>query len=300
MDGMTDRAWAAETAALLSHLVWLYLAWAYWSYRRTRRHRTFALRLLPALAFVWMRFIEPQMIARFETPLAAGAPARIVLVSDLHLGAYKDAAFLARVVARINAEAADCVLIAGDFFYAPRAPLTPLLAPLAQLNKPAYAVFGNHDRSELGRGLGEARNLQLVGEALQAAGVQLIENRTVDCGGVTVTGVGDRWSGRDDLSVVRAYRGSRPLVMVTHNPDTVLDLKAAPPALVLAGHTHGGQIRLPWLYRKVLPVVGPFDRGLHAPLAAGGPPVYVTTGLGETALPMRLLNPPLIDVLALY
>ena len=69
--------------------------------------------------------------------------------------------------------------------------------------------------------------------------------------------------------------------------------------LLLAAHTHGGQIRIPWLYRKVLPVVGPFDKGLHPPVRPDGPTVFVTSGVGEAALPLRLFNRPVIDLLRL-
>ena len=64
--------------------------------------------------------------------------------------------------------------------------------------------------------------------------------------------------------------------------------------LAVAGHTHGGQIRIPGLYRRVIPTRYPFDRGLHT-----FPPVptFVTSGLGESGLPLRLFNPPVIDVL---
>ena len=298
---MTDWKLATcETMFAASHLVWLYLLWALWSYRRKRARAALALRLLLALLFVWMRFVEPNWIAREETVLAAGARARVVLISDLHLGAFKGAGFVERLVARINAETADCVLIAGDFLYAPRFPLDPLLAPLKRINKPVYAVLGNHDRHELGPGLGEAQEIALVDQALERAGVGLIENRIVECGAVAIAGVGDRWSGREDLRAARAYQGSRPLLLLTHNPDTALDMRAPPVKLVLAAHTHGGQIRIPWLYKMVLPVQGPFDKGLHAPVTAGAPPVFVTSGVGETALPLRLFNPPVMDVLTLH
>ena len=113
---------------------------------------------------------------------------------------------------------------------------------------------------------------------------------------MAVCAVGDRWSGREDLRAARAYQGSRPLLL-THNPDTALDMRAPQVKLVLAAHTHGGQIRIPWLYKLVLPVQGPVDKGLHAPVTPGAPPVFVTAGVGETALPLRLFNPPVIDVL---
>jgi hypothetical protein len=76
-----------------------------------------------------------------------------------------------------------------------------------------------------------------------------------------------------------------------------MDLQPGEAALVLAGHTHGGQLRIPGLYRRAIPCSAPFDRGLHtfAPV-----PVFVTSGLGETGVPMRWMNPPVIDILDLH
>ena len=297
---MTDwKLSAAVSMFWLSHAVWLYLAWVLWSYWRRRDHVSFTIRILLAAAFIWMRFAEPNWIVRNETMIKAGAQARIVLISDLHLGTYKDAGFVARLAERINAERADCVLIAGDFLYAARPPLDALFAPLKHIKLPVYAVLGNHDRNELGAQFSEAEEIELVDQALQRAGVRLIENQIIECGGVAVAGIGDRWSGREDTRAARAYTGVKPLIVLTHNPDTAPDLKLPAVKLVLAGHTHGGQIRIPWLYKKVLPVSGPFDAGLHAPFKPGMAPVFVTTGLGETALPLRLFNPPLVDILIL-
>lgn len=289
----------AELIFALSHLVWLYSAWAIWSFRRERSGLTLAIRLLLAFTFVWMRFVEPAWITREETALEVGAPARIVLLSDLHLGAYKDGQFAGRLAARINNESADCVLIAGDFLYAPRRSLDSYFAPLKAINKPVYAVFGNHDRHEFGDSVSEQDALERVERALLDAGVRVIENQIVECGAVAVAGVGDHWSGRDGTGHVQAYRGSKPLMMLTHNPDTLIGMQASLPGLTLAGHTHGGQIRIPWLYKKVMPVGGPFDRGLHAPVSSGGPRLFVTSGVGETALPMRLFNPPVLNLLVL-
>ena len=85
-----------------------------------------------------------------------------------------------------------------------------------------------------------------------------------------------------------------PIVVMAHNPDSTMVLPRGAAALAVAAHTHGGQVRVPWLYRRAIPCQHPFDRGLHdfAPM-----PVFVTTGLGEGGLPIRLLNPPVIDVL---
>ena len=113
----------------------------------------------------------------------------------------------------------------------------------------------------------------------------------------TLVGLGDRWANRDHLTPLEAAPKDKPIIVLLHNPDSAMQLKPNAAVLVLAGHTHGGQIRIPWLYKKVIPTVHPFDRGLHAIAPV---PVFVSAGLGEVGLPMRFLNPPTIDVLELF
>ena len=106
--------------------------------------------------------------------------------------------------------------------------------------------------------------------------------------------------GKDDPGFLAAGPASGPTLVLAHNPDSAIALDPARVALVLAGHTHGGQIRIPWLYRHVIPSQYGFDRGeqfLHTP--HGRVRVYTTVGTGEIGLPMRLFNPPTIDVLDL-
>ena len=89
--------------------------------------------LAACLLFAWARFVEPQRIHVQETVLTdTGAHARLVLVSDIHLGVYKDSTYLQRLVDRINTLQADAVVIAGDFTYEPDGQsLDAMFAPLA-------------------------------------------------------------------------------------------------------------------------------------------------------------------------
>ncbi len=285
---------------LLFHGSWLVfpvIAWLGWRLARGRGRWSAAVALAVCLLFAWARFVEPQLVRVQETSLAGtGGQARIVLVSDIHLGVYKDPRFLGRVVDRINAVQADAVVIAGDFTYEPQEGALPrLFAPLARLKMPAYAVLGNHDQQAPGPDIDHA-----LREALASHGVQVIEGRGVDLHGFRLAGLGDRWAHRDDAAFLRAVPASVPTLVLTHNPDSAIQLGEKEARLVLAGHTHGGQIRIPWLYRHVIPSRYGFDRGeqwLQTP--RGRVRVYTTVGLGEIGLPMRLFNPPTIDVLDL-
>ncbi|MCA7024803.1 MULTISPECIES: metallophosphoesterase [Stenotrophomonas] len=287
---------------LLFHGSWLVLpaiAWLLWRWRRERRYRpVLGVLLLGCGLFAWARFIEPQWIRVAHTELpGTGMQVRIALVSDIHLGVYKDRRFLQRLVARLDTLPVDAVVIAGDLTYEPqRLVLSEAFSPLSALRVPVYAVLGNHDQQAPGPDIDAA-----LRTALRANGVRIIEGmRFTDADGIRWAGLGDRWAGKDDPRFLREVPGHLPAIVVAHNPDSAMDLLPGDAAIVLAGHTHGGQIRIPWLYRKVIPSAHGFDRGEQvAPAAAGPVRVFTTRGVGEVGLPLRLFNPPTIDVLQL-
>jgi uncharacterized protein len=294
--GPLTAAWIVQwTFVWLSWLVWPLIGWLAW--RCVRDRRTSAWRqkvrsvivLLLALWFAEMRFIEPALIVERHTELNLGFPARVALISDYHLGLFNRPEFLERVVERLNAMPLDAVLIAGDHLSKPDRPLEELLAALAKLRHPAFSVPGNHDESRPGPPVRDE-----LRRALLAVGVTPIEYRHVVRERFTLIGLGDHFAQRDGIEPVLAAPADKPRIVLMHNPDSAMALPPGSAALALAGHTHGGQIRIPLLYRYAIPCAYPFDRGLHtfAPV-----PVFVTSGLGETGVPMRFLNPPVIDVL---
>lgn len=245
--------------------------------------------LVAGLLFVDARFVEPQLLHTRTTVLNLGFKARIALISDIHLGIYKRPSYLEKVVSRLNELDVDVVLIAGDLTYHPDRSIEELLAPLRQSRHVILAVLGNHDEERPGPPVQNA-----VKSALVRHGAILLEGRSLDIKGYTVAGLGDMWAGKDDLNSLPSSAKTRPVIALMHNPDTAMKFASGDVALAVAGHTHGGQIRIPYLYKKVIPTQNPFDSGLHgfAPV-----PVFVTSGLGEISLPMRFLNPPVIDVL---
>lgn len=285
-----------------SWLLWPFLLWALWRLRRSRSRMQTLLATLVLAATgmaIWARFIEPQWIHTRHTTLpGTGATLNVVLISDLHLGLYKSPRFLQRVVEKTNALDADIVLIAGDFTYesaTDKAGLEKLFSPLSALHKPAFAVLGNHDQQMPGPDIDQA-----LREALQKHRIDIIEGQTrILAPGILLAGLGDNWAGKDHTGHLPPHSGETLLVLA-HNPDSAARLAPGQAQLLLAGHTHGGQIRIPWLYRKVIPSQYGFDRGeQYFRHPSGNIRVYTSAGLGEVGLPMRLFNPPTIDVLHL-
>jgi len=289
--GPPDAAWFIQLGFLwISWLAWPLIGWLAWRIVRDRRARSQRVLVLAlALWFAEMRFIEPSMIVERHAELHLGFRARLALISDYHMGLYNDPAFLERVVDRLNAMPLDAVLIAGDHLGKPDRPLSELLAPLSRLKHPAFSVPGNHDESAPGPPVRDELRRTLL-----AVGVTPVEYTHVVRERFTLIGLGDHFARRDGIQAVLAAPSDKPRIVLMHNPDSAMALPRGSVALALAGHTHGGQIRIPWLYRRAIPCRYPFDRGLHrfAPV-----PVFVTSGLGQTGLPMRFLNPPVIDVI---
>ncbi|MGE5116742.1 MAG: metallophosphoesterase [Betaproteobacteria bacterium] len=247
---------------------------------------------------LWARFVEPNQLRVIETSPGTACGVRVAVVSDLHVGLYVREDQIERLVRRLNALDVDAVLIAGDFTFEPDRDLRAAFAPLGLISHPVYAVLGNHDEQLPGAPLKEP----LVRE-LQSLGVHLIEGRRVPLGRCELAGLGDLEAGAAarDLARLKATHWSRPpaqRVLLTHEPDTVFDVAPGSAALMLAGHTHGGQVVLPWLTDLLLYHIsrGGWQRGLYRSEAM---PLFVTSGTGMARLPLRFRMPPTIDVLAL-
>lgn len=219
-------------------------------------------------------------------------PVRIALLSDIHMsGPDMDPAKLSRIVDMVNAQRPDIVLLAGDYHgdkkwlgepYA----LMSGLAPLARIDAPlgTVAVFGNHDVGGRSRA---------VVRAFRRLGITLLDNQAEVRGPLAIGGVGDDFSGHADLGATMDAMAKLPglPLIFTHSPDVFARLRGPVP-LVLAGHTHCGQVMFPFLPRPPwLPshiggryVCGRYDEG--------GRTLIVSAGLGTSGVPLRMLAPP--------
>jgi predicted MPP superfamily phosphohydrolase len=227
--------------------------------------------------------------------LTAGSPPiQVALLSDIHLGNRgMGQGRLAGIVDQVTAARPDLILIAGDFVTGHDAEgietrAAGLTAPLSRLRAPlgVFAVLGNHDHWT---------SPTAVRSALQKAGIAILENQAERRGPLAIIGIGDRFSGHDDMarSIAAARRIGGAPIIVTHSPDIVSTLPAGFP-LVLAGHTHCGQVVLPWIG----PLLTRAPRDHWRPLYTlryrcglvrdPGRLTVVTAGLGSGSVPIRL------------
>lgn len=249
---------------------------------------TVRLTLLVAGAQLLRAALEPHLLhtTRLQVPWEGLArPVRVVFLTDLHAGPFVPADRVRRWVRAALDLQPDLVLLGGDLMdrSAGHLPWLPSeLAPLARAPLGAYWVEGNHDRDALGA------RLPAFADHLRGLGLTLLRDTWCEpTPGLRIFGLMDRSSlGEQALLSAHEQRAelARALV-VAHRPALFADLP--PVRLGLAGHTHGGQIRLPMWERMHL-------FGWIPQL-----PVYVSRGLGVTAWPLRWQASPELVVVDL-
>ncbi len=215
-------------------------------------------------------------------------------LSDLHVTGRGDTRRVARAVEAVNALAPDVIVLTGDYVWRYAAPISLVTPLLAQLQAPlgVYAVLGNHD-------VWTDRDMVIAG--LQEAGVRVLVNEGVTLGqgeaALYLAGLDDGMAGAPDLARALAnHDGQAPVVLLFHEPDLGHEMIAQGQAwLQLAGHSHGGQVRLPGRGALILPPYAQrYDMGLYR---VGPGWIYVNRGLGTTAIPLRLNCPSEITLL---
>lgn len=256
----------------------------------------------------WAFFIEPArlVIDRVEVDVPHWRPEhdglRVALMSDLHVGSpHWQLADLHELVRRTNAEHPELILLAGDYVidgvkFGTRTAPEPIAHELGLLRAPlgVVAVLGNHDWGNDG-----AR----IRRALESNGVIVLENEIcrLERRGKSfyVVGLADALLRESRIGpTLDTVPANEPTLVVVHEPDVFprIDGRAS---LTLAGHTHGGQVRLPLLGRPVIPS----DYGQRyaaGHIVEGGRHLFVTTGVGTSIIPVRFGVPPEIALLTIH
>ena len=271
-------------------------------------------RLLLSIAFVvvmvltvWGFVIEPNRLVVNEVSLpitevdARFGNLKVALISDLHVGSpWVDLKKLHDVVAKTNAVKPDLILLAGDFVAESVIgghflDAESIAAELGNLSAPlgTFAVLGNHDWVYDGK---------RVTTALTSVGIHVIENGAVrinrDGKHIWLLGIADAWTRKPDFSKALAdVTDDAPVMAFTHNPD-IFPNAPQRVLLMLAGHTHGGQVNLPFVGRLVVPSKYN-QRYAIGHVIENGRHLYVSPGVGTSIFPVRFMVPPEITVLDL-
>lgn len=219
-----------------------------------------------------------------RTPGIRGRGLRLVQISDLHLGLYVGNRQLLWLRKRIQNLDPDLVVITGDFVNRSASEAYPAREGLAAVASvaPTWGVLGNHDFWE---------GAEDLASFLEDCGVRMLRNEheTVEIEGnrFLLAGVDDWKTGHDDLARAAAGMPDEPLfrLLLSHCPDLLHPASDYGFDLVLSGHTHGSQIRVPWMGPAINRFMhGEFERGW---MRAKETALYINRGLGAVFVPVR-------------
>ncbi|PZP40676.1 MAG: metallophosphoesterase [Pseudomonas fluorescens] len=257
---------------------------------------------------IWAFWIEPRqlVVKEYEIHLkdwpADLAGFTIAFVTDPHVGSlHVDLAKLQRVVDRTNARTPDLILMGGDYVvqgglggrHVPSEQIIPILGQL-KAKYGVYGILGNHDWWDNG---------PRMKEQFAAHGIPMLENTshqlTLNGHPIWLVGVSDFSERRNNIEAAFAgVPANGPNLVLTHTPDILPELPDAA-TLTFAGHTHGGQVYIPFLGRPVLPS-NYGQRYALGHITEGAKQLFVGSGIGTSLLPVRFLTPPEISLLKIY
>jgi hypothetical protein len=212
---------------------------------------------------------------------------RVVQISDIHYGLFLPQEWLAEAVERTNRLSPDMVVLTGDFVTYSRANIEPAAEILSRLRARhgVLAVLGNHDFR-----VGAAA----VTSALRRQRIEVLRNQHIalQLGGASLymAGVDDYGYGADVRRAVRGIPRDAATILLAHNPRIISLASRHGVSLVLAGHTHGGQVNIPLLGT----VYGRSPERLRYKIGwdrLGTTQIYVSRGIGTIVLPWRLRCP---------
>lgn len=224
---------------------------------------------------------------------------KVVQLSDIQVSESYATNRLDKVIKKVNKENPDIIVFTGDLFdnYAQYNHEQEIIAKLSEMKATIgkYAVWGNHDY-----GGGAARVYEQV---MNAANFEVLKNAgetisLADGKQVFIGGLDDSLLGNPSIDEALAYRqGYDYSIMLTHEPDVADGFIGTNTQLILAGHSHGGQVRLPFVEVKNV-LAEKYVRGLYE--LSDHTQLYVNTGLGTTKIHARMGVPPEISVFQLH
>jgi predicted MPP superfamily phosphohydrolase len=220
---------------------------------------------------------------------AALSGVRIGLITDVHRSQWVSHDDVVAAGALLLAIRPDLIILGGDYVtWGDRTYVEPAAEALAGLSAPGgvFAILGNHDDDHDMPAALMARGISVLRDARTRL---TIRNETLELAGIRF------WTRRqsDIASVVRGASG--PVILLAHDPRRLTEASALGIPLVLAGHTHGGQVVLPGLgpvAAQKFPVVSGFGRSDRTSL-------FVSRGIGTVYVPVRINCPPEVAVLTL-
>ncbi len=254
------------------------------------------------LLVVYVRKVEPIWLEVVQVPLTLPrlSPSlegyRIVQITDIHSDGWMTADRISQITQQVNAQKPDLIVLTGDYVTKDAEQFSPALKSFSDLTAPdrAIAILGNHD---------EGTNPKLITEVLESINIRVLKNQVITLdrkgGLLNIAGLGDAWSGEDDMSrVLQQLPGIGASIMLAHEPD-VADRTAETKKfdLQLSGHSHGGQVSLPFIKLITPPMGHKYPVGQYQ---IGDLIQYTSRGVGTSGIRVRFNCRPEITVITLH
>ncbi|MGH1365299.1 MAG: phosphodiesterase YaeI [Calditrichia bacterium] len=238
--------------------------------------KKFAISLIGAAAgsVVFSRLFETQWLEVNQEQISLGLekPLRLLHLSDLHASELVPYDYLEEAIELGLGYHPDIICITGDFI-TNRIPAKKTYKRLLQklsAAAPSYGSFGNHDGGSWIIRKGGYKTLDPVSDLLGESDIVPLRNEsmyvTIKQQKLRLVGLGDLWAADllPETDLFNTPEEATPTIVLSHNPDTKDHLKKYPWQLLLAGHTHGGQFRLPGIGAPIAPVRDMrYVEGLH-------------------------------------
>ena len=218
---------------------------------------------------------------------------KIVHLTDIHHSKFVSFNEVFRMVELANRQNADAVFLTGDYITWSKKFIAPVAEALRNLKARfgVFAILGNHDIRVDAHG---------ITQALEKAQIKVLRNSSerIDLKGdsLWIAGVDEYSYGQSDIAkAIREVPLSQPRILLAHNPEIVSEAAGHQVDFVLAGHTHGGQIKIPFM-RSLNVVTQPSQEFLEGFVRSGKTQMYISRGLGKVVIPVRIFCPPEIPV----
>ena len=231
----------------------------------------------------WLKF--PQVECKFFSDRQA-EPVRLLHLSDLHASPPVPQRLIERAINAGLSAKPDFICVTGDFVTSKQGYDSDWLArQLGRLSAaaPAFATLGNHDGGKWAGRYGGFRSTANIADLVRSSGIKLLHNeyREVEAKGRTfhLVGLGDLWSGEMRPELAFPPQSSKRTILLSHNPDTKDRLRNCNWNLMLSGHTHGGQLSLPYFGTPFAPVHD--HRYVDGLKEWNGRQIHVSTGVGN-------------------
>lgn len=249
--------------------------------------------LFLVLLFVYAFAIEPNLVVvnRYTLDIPELKGVRIVLAGDFHTKIYGEN-HVTDAVMKINEQNADLVLLIGDYININEGPLgypiekTSRILSQIRSKHGVYTVLGNHDMY---------REKLRITKSLENAGIKVLNNSSrrvvIDGKAYYIAGIEDLTTGVPDMEKALRMTGKNT-ILLTHQPDAFSKVPADKVLLTLAGHTHGGQVRIPGVKPNVYT-----NKYVYGYFESADKKMIVTKGLGTSILPVRFACIPEIVVI---